>query len=167
MDRIAKLKEQLIQTVGTKVSYPIFGTVKSIQGDTCTVSVNGLELSDVRLKTTADGAADLLLVPAENSRVMMLSTDGSIDNLTIVKMDKVDKILSANGSFKMEIDLVGGKIGMRNSTTGLYELFNQLQAILKNLKVYTPTGPSGSPLPTSIVAIAEFENDFKTILKQL
>lgn len=167
MDRIAILKENLRQTIGAKPVLPVFGVVKSIEGDTCTVDIDGLELSDVRLKTTANAEETLQIIPTVGTRVMMLSVDGSIDNLTVVKCDHADRILAKNGDFEMEIDLVSGKIGAKNATTGLYELFDQLQNILKLLKVYTPSGPSGTPLPDSIERIEEFESDFKTILKQL
>lgn len=167
MDRVAKLRENLKQFVNARPVLPVFGVVRSVEGDTCTVEVDGLELSDVRLKTTADAAETLLIIPTVGSRVMMLSVDGSIDNLTVVKSDHSDKILAKNGSFEMEVDLVSGKIGAKNATTGLYELFDQLQNILKLLKVYTPSGPSGTPLPDSIARIEGFESDFKTILKQL
>lgn len=167
MDRIAQLKENLRQTIGAKPVLPVFGIVKSVEGDTCTVDVNGLELSDIRLKTTADSEETLLIIPTVGSHVMMISAGGTIDNLTVVKCDHADRILAKNADFQMEIDLVSGKIGAKNATTGLFELFDQLQNILKLLKVYTPSGPSGTPLPDSIERIEEFESDFKTILKQL
>lgn len=164
MDKIAKLRIQLKAAAASAPVFPIHGTVKEITGDTCTVMVGELELTDVRLKATADGSETLLIIPAVDSNVMMISSDGSIDNLVVVKMDKLDKIIAENGEFKTEIDLVAGKVGIRNSVASLYELLDDLQTLLKNLKVFTPVGPSGTPLPDSIAAIVLFETKFKQLL---
>lgn len=167
MDRIAELKRRLLETVRMDERVILSGTVVSIQTDTCTVKVDDIELSDVKLKATANDAQTLLLIPTIGTNVMMISTDGSIDNLAVIKCDQIDKVIAKNGDFEMEIDLKASKIGAKNATTGIYELFDQLQSILKNLKVHTPVGPSGTPLPDSILAIVNFETAFKTILKQI
>ncbi|MFA7448816.1 MAG: hypothetical protein WCY77_10290 [Weeksellaceae bacterium] len=164
MDRLSKLKRQLKDVTTEKPVYPFTGIVKSIQGDTCTVNVGGVELTDVRLKSTADNLETFLLVPAVGSTVSMISTDGTIDNLSIFKVDKLDKIIAENAQFRTEIDLVTGKVGIKNQSTSLFEVFNDLQKLLKNLKVFTPNGPSGTPLPDTIAAIVQFETKFKQIL---
>lgn len=167
MDKLSQLKKNLRALVAANANLPIHAKVIESNGDVCTVEIDGMQLTDVRLKSTTGESDGLLLTPTKGSDVTLLSSDGTLDNLMVIKMNKIDKVQSETGDFKMEIDLVAGKVGIKNSTTGLYELFNQLQQLLKNLKVYTPSGPSGTPLPDSIAAIAQFENDFKTILKQL
>ena len=62
MDRIAELKRRLLETVRMDESGILSGTVVSIQTDTCTVKVDDIELSDVKLKATANDAQTLLLI---------------------------------------------------------------------------------------------------------
>lgn len=164
-DKIKKLKQQFREIVGANPNLPLDAVVKSVSGDVCSVEMEGLELSDVRLKTTADGKDNLLVIPKIGSRVLLLSTDGSVDNLTVIKCDSASKIIFNENGLEVEIDSETGKVKLKNNTTSLKELFDQLTDILKTLKVYTPAGPSGTALPESITKINLFETDFKTILK--
>ena len=164
-DKIAKLKQQLRDLVAANPNLPIDGIVKSVSGDVCSVEVDGFLLSDIRLKASADGTDNLLIIPKIGSRVLMLSSDGTIDNLTVIKCDAASKIIFNENGLQVEIDSEAGKVKVQNEETSLKALFVQLTDILKTLKVFTPVGPSGNPLPDSIVKIEQFENDFKAILK--
>lgn len=165
MDKISQLKANLQKIVNANPNLPVDGIVKSIQNDTCTVEVDGLELSDVRLKATADGSDTLLIVPAVDSNVLLLSSDGSIDNLTVIKTDKAEKIIYKENGLQVEIDSTDGKVSIKNDSISLIEVLQGLATLLKQFKVYTPAGPSGTPLPDSITAINQFETNFKKILK--
>lgn len=164
-DKIAKLKQQLRDLVAANPNLPIDGIVKSVSDDVCSVEIDGFLLSDIRLKASADGTDNLLIIPKIGSRVLMLSSDGTIDNLTVLKCDAASKIIFNENGLQVEIDSEAGKVKIENEETSLKALFEQLTDILKTLKVFTPVGPSGNPLPDSIVKIEQFENDFKTILK--
>ena len=164
-DKHAALKENIRKIVAANPNLPIDGTVTKVTGDTCSVLVNDFEVSDIRLKATADGSDNLLIIPKVGSRVLMLSTDGTIGNLTVIKCDVAERILYNEQGLVVEIDSTTGKVKVQNESTSLKDLFQQLTDLLKQLKVFTPAGPSGTPLPDSIVRIEQFETDFKTILK--
>lgn len=165
MDKIKKLKQQLIDLIGANPNLPITGVVKSIENDTCTVEVlDELKLSDIRLKATADGNDYLLIIPEVGSSVLMLSSDGTVDNMTVIKVDKASKIIINNG-LQIEIDSEEQKVCIKNDLVSLHDILKDLSTLLQQLKVYTPMGPSGTPLPDSITAIQKFETDFKKILK--
>ena len=164
-DKLAKLKENIRQIVGANPNLLIDGTVTVVDGDKCSVMVNDFEISDVRLKATADGTDHLLIIPKVGSRVLMLSTDGTVGNMTVIKCDVAEKIFYNENGLQVEIDSTTGKVKVQNESTSLKDLFQQLTDLLKQLKVFTPAGPSGTPLPDSIVRIEQFETDFKTILK--
>lgn len=165
MDKIKQLKKNVQAIVRANPNYPIDGVVKSVQNDTCTVEIEKIELSDVRLKATADGEDNLLIIPKVGSRVIMMSVDGSVDNLIVIKVDAASKIRYNENGLEVEIDSTTGKVKVKNESTSLKELFQQLTDILKTIKVFTPAGPSGNPLPDSMIKINQFETDFKTILK--
>ena len=165
-DKQKKKKKNIRDIVGFNPNYPMDAVVKSIENDTCTVELsNGFEISDIRLKATADDNDSLLVVPEVGSRVLMLSMDGSIDNMTIIKADKAEKLIYNNGSLKIEIEKESKKKKKKNDQVNLYNILSDLATLLKMLKVYTPMGPSGTPLPDTITAIEKFESAFKKILK--
>ncbi len=164
MDKKAELKRRFREMVGVRPNYPIHGTVTAVDNDVCSVEVGGLELSDIRLKSTVGEDNRLLMTPVIGSDVTMLSSDGTIDNMTVIKVDRIQKIELKENDWIVKIDCEKKKLGFGNEETNIYQLFDDLQSLLKQLKVYTPSGPSGTPLPDSIVRIEKFENDFKKIL---
>ena len=165
-DKTAKLKENLRLLVGANPNLPIDGIVTKITGDTCSVLlIDDFEISDIRLKATADGQDNFLIIPKVGTRVLMLSTDGTIGNLTVIKIDVAEKIFYNENGLYVEIDSTTGKVKLQNEETSIKSLFQQLVDMLKTLKVYTPVGPSGIPLPDSMNKIIQFETDFKTLLK--
>ncbi|MEG0760077.1 hypothetical protein [Chryseobacterium sp.] len=166
MDKHVQLKQQLKDLIDANPNFPIVGVVRSIEGDTCTVEVlEELELSDIRLKATADGNDHLLIIPKIGSNVLMLSSDGTVDNMTVIKCDQASKFIFNENGLQVEIDSEDKKVCIKNNQVSLHDILNDLSTLLQQLKVYTPMGPSGTPLPDSILAIQKFETDFKKILK--
>ncbi|KMQ70309.1 hypothetical protein [Chryseobacterium koreense] len=165
-DKYAQLKDNLRKIVAANPNLPITGKVTEVDDDTCSVLLpGGLEIPGVLLKATQDGEDNLLIIPKIGSTVLMLSTDGTIGNMTVIKCDVAEKIIFNENGLEVEIDSETKKIKVQNEQTSLKDLFSQLTDILKTLKVFTPVGPSGTPLPDTIAKIIQFETDFKTILK--
>lgn len=165
MDKVAELKKRLRAIMPPSPVITLDGEVTEVENDTCSVMVGDMELVDIRLKATSNGKNSILTIPKVGSHVLMISTDGSIDNLTIVKCDEVSKfIYNENGLF-IEIDSETGKIEIKNKAVSLKDLFQKSADIKKNIKVSTPMGPSGTPLPDVLLMIQDFETSFKSLLK--
>ena len=166
MDKYKQLRRNLKEIANVDPNYPIDGVVKSVEGDTCTVSLSdGFEVSDVRLKASVDGNDHLLVFPKVGSTVLMISTDGTIDNLTVIKCDQASKFIFNENGLVIEIDSTDGKVMIKNNQTSLKDLFQKSSDIKKSIKVSTPMGPSGTPLPDVLQMIADFETEFKKLLK--
>lgn len=166
MDTAAEIKRTLREVLGTTPNLPITATVVSVEQDTCTIKLlSDLVLSDVRLKATSNDDEDyFLVVPQENSEVIVMSQTGSLSDLMVIRVDKVKEISYKQGGMLFSIDSVTQKMRFANETTSWKEVMQDLSELLKQLKVFTPTGPSGTPLPSSIAAINEFERKFTSIL---
>lgn len=164
-DKIAQLRKNFKSMVGIQPNLPIDGVVTVIEKDTCRVRIGDFEVSDVRLKAIANGSDSLLIVPVVGSEVLMISTDGSIGNLSIIKCDKVSKFIYNENGLNIEIDSEDGKVSIQNESVSLKGLFEDLTQILKQFKVFTPSGVSGTPIPNIIQKLNQFEIDFKTLLK--
>jgi hypothetical protein len=167
MDTPAQIKALLKDIIGANPNLPITGVVQSIQGQSCTVKlISGLDISDVKLKATIDEQSDFILVtPKIGSSVLMLSSTGDLTNMTVIKADQFDKIEICQGGLELLIDSSDSKLSVKNQTVSLKEIFTDLGTLLKGLKVFTPMGPSGTPLPDTITAIESFETKFNQLLK--
>ncbi|OBX20956.1 MULTISPECIES: hypothetical protein [Bizionia] len=167
MADLSDVKKLLREVVGANPNLPITATVLSVTGDRCKVKLkSGLELTDVKLKATINDSENYILVtPKANSKVQILSLSGRLDNMTVIKVDEVEKIEIVQGELDIIIDSTDNKVGVKNSVCSLKDLFQEFADLLKQLKVYTPAGPSGTPLPDSILAITQLETKFNQLLK--
>ena len=72
MGRAQDIKELIRAIAGQGDGLMFVGEVKSVDGDSCTVAVGQLELTDVRLTAASDGEeGKLLLTPKEGSKVLV------------------------------------------------------------------------------------------------
>lgn len=167
MSDAAELKRLIRNIVNADANYPVRGEVTAITGQTCTVKLEtGLEVTGVRLKATIGEGNDYMLVtPKTGNDVLMLSDDGTLDNLTVIKADRFEKIELYQGGLKVLLDSNDGKVQVKNDSVSLLDLFTIIADFLKQLKVYTSQGPSGTPLPDTIAAIEQWELKVKQLLK--
>ncbi|MDB0603194.1 hypothetical protein PL373_19085 [Tenacibaculum maritimum] len=167
MDKAVEIKKRLREIVGANPNLPITGVVKSVESESCTVQLkSGFSVSDVKLKATiSDGSDYLKIVPKIGSNVLMISLTGDKNNLTVIKIDEAEKIAYIQNDLSVLIDSTDKKISVKNNETSLVDIFKDLTDLLKKLKVFTPAGPSGTPLPKTILAIEQLEVDFNRLLK--
>jgi len=122
-------------------------TVESVEGNTCTVNIDGLSISDVRLKaTTTKTDNQVLLTPTVGSNVLVGSFSGDYNNLFVLMADEIDTI---------EITCKG---------QNLMQLLSQWLQTLSSAQVITPNG-TGTFDPGTISQLNIIENSFKQIFK--
>jgi hypothetical protein len=171
MSSEVKLIQTMKRSIGGNNNIPLItAVVKSVDGDSCTVLYgaddNATDLVGIRLKATIGGTANYLLVtPKVGSTVMLGSVSGDHNDLCVVKVDEIEKIELKQNDLDILIDCNDSKVSVKSGGASLYDLFNQLAQILNNLKVFTPSGVSGTPIPDTTTKVAQFENDFKQLLK--
>lgn len=171
MDSYKKLIDVLKQAVGGNNNIPlVIGTVTAITGESCTVDfgteTEPLEITEVRLKSTINEAGNyLLLIPKIGSIVTCGSITGDMKDLCVLKVDEAEQLQYIQDGLQIVIDSTDGKVSIKNGTVSLVDLFQSVATIIRQLKVYTPAGPSGTPLPDTITAVQQFETAFKALLK--
>jgi len=122
-------------------------TVKSVEGNTCTVMVDDLSISDVRLKATSTKTDNqVLLTPMPGSNVLVGSFSGDLGNLFVLSSDVIDTI---------EITCKG---------QNLMQLLSQWLQALSKAQVITPAGP-GTFDPGTVATFIQVENMLKMIFK--
>ncbi len=168
MSKYAKLAEVLGSFVEGKINTMPFinAEVVSVEDESCTIKYGDVAIDEVRLKATINGSNNkVLLQPKIGSMVLIGSLTGDLKNLAVIGMDEIEKLKYEQDGLVIEIDSTDKKVKIKNADVGLKDIFQSLTDLLKQFKVYTPSGPSGTPLPTTIVHINDFENDFKKLLK--
>lgn len=166
IDKYKKLVQTMKAAINPEAPLPLFNAlVKSVEGETCTVTIGSLELDDVRLKATINGSENKVLVtPKKDSYVLVGSLTGDLKDLAVMKIDEVEKLTYEQDGLKVEIDSVSKKISIKNENTSLKNIMQELSNLLKQFKVNTPSGPSTNILPDTLTAIVQFENHFNQLL---
>lgn len=162
-----EVKAKLRGVVGANPNLPIQAKVVAVQNETCTVElVSGLQIEDVRLKASVNNKSNYLLVrPAVGSTVLLLSITGGLEDLAVLQVDEVKNIELKQNGLSILADAEDGRVQIENASVGLKEIFEDLSALLKAFKVFTPAGPSGTPLPNVLLKINAFESKIKQLLK--
>lgn len=65
---------------------------------------------------------------------------------------------------KVSFELSGNKASLKNDSTDLKTILNDLLNAIKTLTVATAVGPSGTPLPPTIQAVAQLEQKVNNLL---
>ncbi len=166
MDKAAEVKKLLRNVVGTQNNLPLPAEVVSVEGDHCSVKINGLVLTEVKLKATLGaGENQLLVTPKVGSNVLLMSLTGELDNLTVIKIDEPESIQFTQNGLDFLLDGKDGKVAIQNEEISLADLFGELKTLVENLTVSTAVGPSGTPLPPTIQALADFKTNVDKLIK--
>ena len=144
MDTYGKIKhilQKMCQTPGD--SALILAKVKKVDGQTCTVTIDELELADVRLRAVVnDEDSGILVTPTVGSFVMITDlSNGDKRDWAVVMYSEVDKV-EFNGGKK------DGLININDLTDKLNKLVDEVNALKDkfNGHVHTGTGYNGAPL---------------------
>lgn len=143
MGRAQDIKELIRAIAGQGDGLMFVGEVKSVDGDSCTVAVGQLELTDVRLTAASDGEeGKLLLTPKEGSKVLVADLgSGTMRDLAVVGYTQVDKIEASCS----QITLNGGGNGGLVKIEKLTERLNKIEQDINNLKTVFSTTWTVSP----------------------
>ena len=156
MNRAQEIKELIRAIAGQDgMGGLVFvGKVKSVDGDSCTVSVGALELTDVRLTAATDGEeGKMLLTPKEGSLVLVADLgQGTRRDLAVVGYTHIEKIEATCS----QITLNGGNLGGLVKIEKLTEKINELVRVF-NSHTHTVTGNAmmgQTQLPVTATAAA-------------
>ncbi|GEP52383.1 hypothetical protein FNO01nite_30550 [Flavobacterium noncentrifugens] len=169
MSKASEIKAAIKAIVDADPNYPMNVVVQSIEGETCTVKfASGFITSDVRLNATVtDGEDYLLLTPLEGSDVTILSIDGTLSNLVVIKIDQLKKFEFFQSGLKVAFDSEDKKVQIKNEAVNLKDLFSGFADIIKILKVgvLAPNAPSSTVTPDVLTAVEQLEAKINQLLK--
>ncbi len=161
-----EVKRMIREIVGAVPNLPIQAVVTKVENFTISAKIGELEIDNILLKTQVENNDNFMVQrPKVGSPVTLLSVDGTLNSLQVVKINEVEEFEYHHNGLTVKLDGKDGKLIVKNETVDLYQLMSDLAAIVKELKVYTAVGPSGTPLPDTIARVTKFEQDFKQLLK--
>lgn len=119
------------------------GEVVTVEDLTCTVKIGDAEIEGVRLRASLTGRdRQILTVPKVGSCVTLGCLTADLNNLVILQVDEVEKIIVNGGE-------LGGLIKIQELTdkiNTLVEAFNSHTHLLPAGAVITSAGPSTNPV---------------------
>ena len=140
-------------TPGTMLSE---GIVKSIEGDTCTVDIAGMEYKEIQMRASITSEAQkILLVPKVGTAVIVVTFPLTGDSV-IVARDAVERI-EVSG----DITINGGQNGGMVKVEELKKNLNSLKTYCETLKSAIATGLNGvgaSTAASGAAGAAAFNN---------
>lgn len=113
MDKYAKLAE-LLKGLNPSPTTLITVEVVSVEGDTCTVDVDGLPVDGVFLRPTTAGESKILLTPKVGSFVLVGSLSGDLKQLVVLAADELQKVELISENISLLLDVESGIISVKN-----------------------------------------------------
>lgn len=133
MERAKEIKEAIrtIAGAGSGGRLLLVGKVKSVDGESCTVEVAGLELDEVRLTAVSDGGdGKTVLTPKTGSMVLMGDMSGGLlRDLAVIGYTEVEKITATCDSIELNGGENGGLVNIGNLKNNLDALKRYVEAM--------------------------------------
>lgn len=148
MNRAKDIKDAIRQICGAgRGGSGLFlvGEVKSVEGETCTVDVAGLELDEVRLTAVNDGAeGKLLLTPKEGSMVLLTDlSGGELRDMAVVGHTGVEKIEATCEELTLNGGDNGGLVNIQDLTTKLNNIEKDINKLKQAFATWVPVPQDG------------------------
>lgn len=126
MDPLSEIKESIKKMTSKGGAGIVFtAKVKSVDGETCNVELEGITLTDVRLRAVVNGEnSKILVTPKTDSYVLVVDLAGNLSQLAVVGYSEVEKI-------EVDTDKIIFNGGNNNGLVKIEELKRNLDT-LKN-----------------------------------
>lgn len=169
MNNYTEIRNKIRAMVGQKTPLLLTGRVESVSGETCTVSVGDLKLTDVRLRSVVNGRqSKLLITPKQGSYVTLIDLSGELRETEVLGYSEIEAIdIDTSGDIKINckgdtnLDCGGtvtinggdneGLVKIEKLTEKLNQLVNTFNAHTHKVEVSHPGGvfTSITPSPTA------------------
>ena len=129
MDSLSEIRESIRNmAAGTGGARIFTAKVMGTDGDTCCVDIDGLVVSDVRLRAVVNGEeSGILVTPKTGSYVTVADLSGNLTRLVVVGFSEVEKIKingGQNGGLVNIGELVDRLNYIENKIGDLMDVFN-------------------------------------------
>ena len=93
MSNYTEIRNKIRAMMGQRTPLLLTGKVESVDGETCTVTVGDLKLTDVRLRSVVNGEeSKLLITPKTDSYVTLIDLSGELRELEVIGYSEIESI---------------------------------------------------------------------------
>lgn len=139
-DIYTEIKSKIRGMNGKHTPLLLTGKVESVDGETCTVTVGELKLTDVRLRSVVNGKdSKLLITPEADSYVTLIDLSGELRDLMVIGYSEI-KSIDIEGSGDININCNGTITfngGDNNGLVNIKELTNKLNKLVQKFNGHT------------------------------
>lgn len=168
MSIYSDIAEKIKQMSGGITNVLFLAKVKDVKDDACTIMIEDLELTDVRLRSVLNSEDNkIVITPKKDSTVLVADlSHGEMRELVIVQYSEVEKVEVCIGGSAIEVSdgditINGGK---NDGLVKIVELTNKLNELVDAFKNHTHsvTGntSSGEPIAANAMMITSVVNPF-------
>ena len=116
--------------------------VKAVDDDTCSVELDGLTLTDVRLRAVVNGEnSKILVTPETGSYVLVADLAGDLSQLVVVGYSEVKKI-TIDATATTDGIVING--GSNNGLIKIDKLTQKLNELVQAIMTHTHPAPGGA-----------------------
>lgn len=132
MDPLSEIKESIKKMTSKGGAGIVFtAKVKSVDGETCNVELEGITLTDVRLRAVVNGEnSKILVTPKTDSYVLVVDLAGNLSQLAVVGYSEVEKI-------EVDTDKIIFNGGSNHGLVKIEELTNKLNELSRAISSHT------------------------------
>jgi hypothetical protein len=156
MDIYGQIKGKIKMISGEQKSIVFTAQVKKVDVDTCTVDLDGLLVSDVRLRAVINNESDhILIVPKINSYVLIADlSGGDFRQLAVIAYAEIESVSIKIGETTLDIDGEGvvfnegklnGLVKVDAMVSWMQKVYIDLQTLKSQLSIH-PVAGNGAPL---------------------
>jgi hypothetical protein len=154
LSKIAESIKSIARTDGLRQSVLFSAKVEKVEGETCTVTIDGLTVTNVRLRAVINNNAEQLLIQPRVGSYVLAADLGELRQLVVIAYSEIDKIHIKIGSTTMDIDnngvmFNGGELKGLVKVDAMVEWMSKLHSDLTTLQTLLSTSPvagNGAPL---------------------
>lgn len=157
MEALSEIKENIRKIASQTGAGTIFtAEVKAVDGETCSIDLDGLVLNDVRLRAVVNSEnSKILVTPKIGSNVLVADMNGDKCSLAVIGYSEVDKIeIDCNDKIIINGGNNSGMVKIKELTQKLNELVNKFNA-------HTHPVPNGTSSTTTTPASAFNQSDYE------
>lgn len=143
MNTLSEIRDK-IRKIATASPVGVCYTAKvvSVDGECCTVELEGMRLTDVRLRAVVNGEESrLLITPKVDSYVQLLDLNGDFAQMMVIAYSEVDKVeLTVNDTIAINADdtiVMNG--GNNDGLVKINELTRKLNELVDTFNGHTHT----------------------------
>lgn len=147
MNELSQIKESIRKIAGQNRSQLVFtAKVESVDGEKCSVSIDGLTISDVRLRSVINGEnSKILITPEQGSYVLVIDlSGGDFSNLAVIGYSQIEKIdVDANDKIIFNGGSNHGLVNIEELTQKLNAIEKDINTLKSVFSAWTPVAQDG------------------------